>query len=133
MVLHVYEVERRFLRACQTIRALPDREQRFILSGQVGQAMWRNVVDEFTAYGYTEEVLPKFRPTPADVSDCLNALSWANGMDKKDFRYLWWRSFDVSFSVIAARIGRSDETARRRYRDAVTYLWAEANRQASAA
>ncbi len=120
----ILDVERRFMRACKTVRALPDRERKFFVVG----SQWPEVVqDAQEAYGYNEAELPRFRPTPFDVGDMLTALAWARGIDKRDFRLVWWRSFDVSFGQIAKRIGRSDETARRRYKEAVIYLWYRAN------
>ena len=121
---NMLQVERRFLRACKTIRALPDRERRF----HVVESWWPEIVRSAEeAYGYTEATLPRFRPTPFDVSDVLNALAWARPLDKREFRMVWWRSFDLSFGQIGRRIGRSDETARRRYKDAMLKLWGAAN------
>jgi hypothetical protein len=118
-------VEHRVLRACKTLRALPDHERRF-LRGPAQGSIWNQVLDEFAAYNAVEEHV-KFRPKPCDVSDYLVALSWCKTLDKQEFRYIWWRSFDnVSFAVIAARIGRSDETARRRYEDVMRKVWYEA-------
>ena len=115
-------VERRILRACKTIRSLPDKEAKFLYF-TTQNSMWKQTLNEWEAYGATEIGL-KFRPTPFDVSDCLIALSWLNSLDKPEFRLIWWRSFDnVSFALIAGRIGRSDETARRRYEDAIRKAW----------
>lgn len=122
--LPLYDVERRILRACKTLRALPDPDRRFHWI----RTAWPEVLQsKDDAYGYTEAIIPRFRPTPSDVSDMLPALAWARGMDWKDFRLVWWRSFDISFGHIAARINRSDETARRWYRDATLRIWHEAN------
>jgi len=79
------------------------------------------------AYGYTEAALPKFRPGPEAVSDMLPALSWARGIDKPDWRLIWWRSFGTSFRIIGFRISRSDETARRWYKDVMLKVWWNAN------
>jgi len=119
------EVERRIDRACKTLRAMPDSEKRFI--GLKSQGIWEQVVQEFWSYG-SEDVKLKFNPTPADVSDYLTALTWVRGLTRSEFNIIWWRSFDVSFSVIAARIGRSDETARRRYDDAIHKAWGQSLR-----
>lgn len=124
--LDLLDVEKRFIRACKTCRALPDREHKFLHSVPCS---WPEVVrEEYEAYGYTEAELPRFRPTPFDVSDMLTALAWARGLEPKDFKIVWWRSFDnISFGMIARRIGRSDETARRRYKDVMLKLWHHAN------
>lgn len=122
-MIGIVDIERRFIRACKTVRVLPDPDARFGSSG-----CWPEyVADASEAYGYTEAAMPRFRPTPFDVSDMLGALAWARGIDKPEHRLLWWRSFDLSFGQIARRIGRSDETARRRYKDAVLFLWGTAN------
>lgn len=129
-VITVRDVERRVERACKTVRALPDREARFQRRGQP-TSVAMDVVQEFMdAYSPENTVKVRFRPTPFDVSDMLTALGWCRALTKKEFRYLWWRSFDeVSFNTIAMRIGRSDETARARYRDALLKVWHVANTQ----
>jgi hypothetical protein len=120
----ITEVERRFLRACKTIRALPDPERRF----QVVESAWPEFTrDAADAYGYTEVELPRFRPKPADVSDMLDALAWARPLQKNEWKLAWMRSFDLSFKMIGVRIGRSDETARRYYREVMIKVWGEAN------
>lgn len=126
--LTVREVEDRVLRACKTVRALPDNEWRFQRAGEPSTPNWEVVRDFMDAYDPDGDVRVRFRPTPFDVSDMLPALAWCRVLTKKDFRFIWWRSFDeVSFKTIAMRIGRSDETARQRYRDALLRIWNEAN------
>lgn len=118
------EVERRIIRACKTVRALPDPEKRF----HMVKGCWPEYLrDAAEAYGYTEATLPRFRPTPFDVSDMLNALAWARGLEPPEWRLVWWRSFNLSFGQIARRIGKSDETARRRYKDVIIKIWSTAN------
>lgn len=124
-VLSVEEVRERILQACRTLRALPDQERKF----QTLANSWPDFIREISeAYGYDEERLPKFRPSPADVSDCLIALQWARAIPKRDFKLIWWRSFDISFRHMGLRLGRTDETARLRFRDAILNVWMEANR-----
>lgn len=119
----VADVERRIIRACRTLRALPDHERKF----QMMPNPWPDTVREVSeAYGYDEQGMPKFRPSPADVSDCLIALNWARALEKREFKLIWWRSFNISFRYMGLRLGRSDETARMRYRDALLRLWMEA-------
>ena len=118
------DVEERLLQACRTIRALPDPDRRFFRM----HSSWPEVVQEVAdAYGYTDASIPRFKPSPKDVGDCLVALEWARPLQKREFRFVWWRSFDLSFKAIAMRIHRSDETARRYYRDAVLKCWYAAN------
>lgn len=122
--LLVTEVEQRLLRACKTLRAMPDKEARF----QVIRTCWPATADDpDEAYGYTEETLPKFRPSPSDVSDYLVALHWIRGIPRREFKLVWWRSFGVSFKHIAIRLGRSDDTARNRYKDVILGAWYAAN------
>jgi hypothetical protein len=116
----VVDIERRLLRACQTLRALPDPDKKFQWVGSAWPEMVRSTEE---AYGYAEAIMPRFRPTPVDVSDYLVALSWARMIPWDDFRLVWWRSFDLSFGQIAMRIHKTDETARRRYRDVLLRIW----------
>lgn len=123
-VLMVAEVEKRLLRACKTLRALPDPTRRF----QWLKASWPEVVRSTEdAYGYTDAAMPKFHPTTHDVTDYLVALSWVRPVNWKEFRLVWWRSFDLSFGQMAVRLNKTDETARRWYRDVILRAWHEAN------
>ena len=123
-LLDMVEVERRITRACKTIRALPDRERKF----QVIHSLWPECIQSVEeAYGYNDAVMPRFRPTPFDVGDVLVALSWARGLEPREWRLIWWRSLNLSFRQIGFRLGRSDETARRYYKDAMIRVWGQAN------
>lgn len=122
--LLITEVERRILRACKTLRAIPDPEAKF----QSVHNCWPDILQAVDdAYGYTEAIMPRFRPSPGDVSDMLIALDWAKSTSKRDFRLVWWRSFGISFKHIGFRIHRSDETARLWYKDTILGIWHEAN------
>ena len=124
MRVELLDAERRFLRACKTIRALPDREKRFLKY----ESAWPDFVrDHNEAYGYAEPDLPRFRPTPFDVGDVLDALAWARVLQQNEWKLAWMRSFELSFKTIGRSIGRSDETARRYYRDVMLKVWVEAN------
>lgn len=118
------DVEARLLRAMQTLRAMPDRERRFFI---VKSGHPSHVQEYIDAYAAAEIKPPRFQPSPADVSDYLRVLSWTRCLDKNAWKIVWWRSFDVSFGKIARYIGRSDETARRRYKEAVVDVWGAAN------
>lgn len=120
----VLEVESRVLRAMRTLRSLPDKERRFFI---VKSGHPAHVQEQMDAYASVAAVAPRFSPTPFDVSDYLTALSWARHLPRNDWRLIWWRSFDLSFGLIANYIGRSDETARRKYKEAITDVWAAAN------
>ena len=118
------EAKDRILTAMKTIRALPDKERRFFVVKSSGPEYVQEYID---AYASVEAIAPKFRPTPFDVSDCLNALSWLRHLKKSSWQIVWWRSFDISYGQIAEYIGRSDETARKRFEEAITDAWAAAN------
>lgn len=119
------EVEDRVLRAMMTLRVLPDNERRFFI---VRSSSPDYVQEAVTAYTADNDEEPRFRPTPFDVSDCLNALAWLRHLDRPAWQMIWWRSFGVSFGLIGKRIGRSDEAARKRYENAMTDVWLAANR-----
>jgi hypothetical protein len=121
--LTVADVERRMHRAICTINALPDPERRF----QVMHNLWPQMVrSSEEAYGYEEERAPRFKPTPADVSDCLVALAWARAINRADFRVVRWRAHGFSYRWISTRLHRSHEHVRQRYRDIVLRLWERA-------
>ena len=116
----VTDIEKRILRACKTIRVLPDPEARFFQYSSPWPIAPQSTEE---AYGYDEARLPRFRPTPADVSDCLTALAWARGLPRGMWKLVWWRSLGWGFHHIAARIGRSDHEAQLRYKGAILSLW----------
>lgn len=118
------QVEDRLMTAMQTIRSIPDRERSFFI---VKSSSPDYIRDYMEGYSPENEIVEKFRPTPEQVSDCLVALAWVRHLDKFLWKILWWRSFGVSFGVIAKYIGRSDETARKRYQEAIIDAWAAAN------
>lgn len=118
------DVERRLMIAMRTLRALPDRERRFFI---VKSSSPDYVQESMTAYAAVEDIGPRFQPTPSDITDCLPALAWVRHLERSAWQILWWRSFELSFGVIGKYIGRSDETARKRYETAVTDAWIAAN------
>lgn len=128
MEIAINDVERRFIRAIKTIHVLPEPGARFLRYTGGMSSIWQNSVNNAEeAYGYTEETLPRFRPTRADVGDVLTALAWARPLEKNELRLVEWRARGLSHRQVAARIGRSDETARRRYLDIMLKVWLEAN------
>jgi hypothetical protein len=124
------DVQERLITALKTLRALPDQEKRFFIVKSSSPDYVREYMD---AYDPDNDYGPRFQPTPADVSDCLTALSWIRHLDKRAWQIVWWRSFDVSFGLIGKRIGRSDETARRRFEDVITDAWIAVNKPRKAA
>lgn len=117
-------IEKRLMRAMKTIRAVPDKERRFFIMKGASIPYLQEYMD---AYNSSDVRVPVFIPTPQDVSDCLVALSWVRHLDKKLWKIMWLRSFGFSFGLIGKYIGRSDETARRWYREGITDAWATAN------
>ncbi len=120
----MYAIEARLLTAMKTIRALPDKEKRFHVVKSASLPYLQEYMD---AYASSDARAPVFVPTPQDVSDCLTALSWVRHVDRKLWKIMWLRSFGFSFGLIARYIGRSDETARRWYREGITDAWTAAN------
>jgi len=116
-------VEDRVLRSFKTLRALPDKSRR----AQAVHGSWPDYVHEaIDAYNSVEE-RERFQPTPRDISDYLTALSWCRHLPRNEWKLLWFRSFDLSFGLIGDYIGRSDETARRRYEAIINEVWYAAN------
>ena len=118
------DVELRLMTAMKTLRAVPDRERRFFIVKSSSPDYVREYID---AYDPDDDVQARFQPTPADVSDYLIALSWVRHLDRPAWQILWARSFDLSFGLIGKQIGRSDETARKRFETALTDAWIAAN------
>lgn len=118
------EVEARLMRAMKTIRATPDKDRRFFVVKGGSPDYVREYID---AYDPSIRAEPHFVPSPSDISDCLTALSWARHLDHVEWKVMWLRSFGFSFGLIAEYIGRSDETARRRYEGALTNAWCAAS------
>jgi hypothetical protein len=118
------DIESRLMTAMKTIRAMPDPERRFFIVKGASLPYLQEYMD---AYASTDVKVAAYVPTPQDVSDCLVALSWVRHVDKKSWKIMWMRSFGCSFGLIAKYIGRSDETARRWYREGITDAWSTAN------
>lgn len=112
--------EWRILRALKTLRAVPDPDAKVLGQFRGSAVCWPDVVrEEQEAYGYEAARARRFRPTPKDISRMLGDLAWLNGIGKQHFKILWLRSLDLPFSIIGLRLNKSDETARRWYREAI--------------
>jgi hypothetical protein len=123
-------VERRVLRACKTIRALPDRDRKNLYHS-MDCGMWSQAVTEWTAYG-ADTARVRFQPTGRDIDDCLVALAWCRALDcppevefgrsrrmaRPEFQLVWCRSRGWGFQQIGDSIGRPRKTVERWY-DAV--------------
>ncbi len=127
-------IERRVLRACKTIRAIPDKERKHLYHS-MDCSMWSQALDEWTAYG-SETTRVRFTPTPADLDDCLIALNWCRALDRPpevefgrrrrlarpEWQLVWSRSYGWSFRQIGLLVGRSDKTIERWYDQALDKL-----------
>lgn len=122
--LPIDDVERRVIRACKTIRALPDPDAAFLYASVTIQLPI--VHDEWFAFEIDSEERPRFMPKPFDVSDVLVALGWCNNLERRDFKIVWWRSFDWSFRQMGFRLGRSGRRAQQIYSDVMLKVWQEA-------
>lgn len=111
--------------AMKTLRAMPDKERRFF----VVKCGWPDFAHDYMdAYAAVDAIVPRYQPTPQEVSEYLDVLAWMRHLERRDWQLLWWRSFEnVSFGTIAKYIGRSDETARKRFENALTDVWVAAN------
>lgn len=118
------DVWERLESAMKTLRAMPDRERRFFAVKSGYPDFVRDYID---AYAAVEAIAPRFQPTPQQVSEYLDILAWTRHLERRDWQLLWWRSFGLSFGIIAEYIGRSDETARKRFENALTDAWTAAN------
>jgi len=118
------EVWQKVETAMKTLRALPDHERRFF----VVKSGWPDFArDYMDAYNSVEAAAPRYQPSPADISEYLDVLSWTRHLQRREWQMLWWRSFDMSFGTIGKFIGRSDEAARKRFENALTDVWIAAN------
>jgi hypothetical protein len=118
------EVWEKLESAMKTLRAMPDRERRFFAVKSGYPDFVRDYID---AYASVEAIAPRYQPTPQEVSEYLEILSWSRHLAQRDWKLLWWRSFGMSYGVMAEYIGRSDETARKRFENALTDVWTAAN------
>lgn len=122
-------LEVRVLTALKTLRAVDDPDTKILRQFDGRAVSWPEVVrSEHEGYGYDLPRVRAFKPTPKDVSRMLDDLALLNGLEKRHFRMIWWRSLELPFSFIAARIARSDETARRWYKNALVEVSREALR-----
>ena len=126
---------KRVLTACKTIRALPDREARFLGTRPLQNSIWREAVqDWWECYNDESEKdrleraaleLERFRPTRGQIDDCFLVLGWCAPLDKKSVGIIFLRSLGLSFTKIAGAMkiagsGKmSHDTAQRRYNWAI--------------
>jgi hypothetical protein len=70
--------------------------------------IWDKAIDEWGAYAARNEK-PRFKPTRQQIDDCLIVLAWCAPLKKENFKIVWLRSLDLSFTAIAdiMKISRS--------------------------
>lgn len=119
----IKEVETRIHRAIKTLYAVPDRDARY---RQRLKSYWPETFDPLD---YPKALMSgRFSPTPKDIDRYLDDLEWLRALDSRDAKIIFGYVGGASFGRMAAWFGRSDETVRRWYRDAMKRLWARANR-----
>jgi hypothetical protein len=111
-------------RSVLTLRALPERDRPRGIHNA-----WPTVVrDVQDAYGYTQARMPRFRPTPHDVSVMLDVLGWISWLERqndgrRDAQIIVARAFGISWWVIGERFRRGERTVRRWYDGAVARIY----------
>ena len=126
----VAETAERIRRAILTLSVLPDRESRWLYVSDASN--WPETVRSIhEAYGFEAARPPKFRPTAADVDDCLVVLGWlaayerersARGIGPRDVRIIRARAFGYSWVNIATVMGCSERSAQRWFDGAIALI-----------
>jgi hypothetical protein len=103
-------------RSILTLRALPDRDARFLAN--TGSGLPRPVRDASESYGWQETRPPRFQPTPRDVSRYLEVLGWLTWLervygDEDGCKVIVLTALKVPMWKIAQRMGCSDRTISR--------------------
>jgi hypothetical protein len=73
-------LEHRVLLACKTLRALPDREGRFLGNAPLQQSFWRKALTEWDSM--PRVLKPKFIPTRKEIDYCWKVLAWVAPIEK---------------------------------------------------
>jgi hypothetical protein len=115
-------------RGVLTHDALPERTfERLVQKYDVVQEM-------ADAYGYTAERMPKFIPTPKDVSNMLPVWYWLNdlrhqvGTGRRDFKLLVARARGTCWWKLEGKFYRCERQLRRWHDAAVAWIYL-ANRE----
>ena len=122
-------LEERLHEAIRTLRALPDRERKWI---HAAGARWpdtlREVADvlalalERVQQGksaFESMRGPRYTPSKEAIDRMDEALDWLRVLDKDQLRILTLRAFGMSWERIGWRFRKSDRTMQRWYRDAL--------------
>jgi hypothetical protein len=120
-------IEARLFEAVRTLTFLPDRERAYL---QDLRSFWpatvRDPWEEFSvavARGrYAAIKVKPPAPTPAAIDRMLPTLSWLGWLDEDGRKLVWLRAFGISWWRIAAKMGRSERTAQRRYEQALNII-----------
>jgi hypothetical protein len=111
--LTLARVENRLRRAILTLEILPDRDKRFqrdmkaawpVFLPEKGDGPDVNSLDIRDAFA---KRFDRFEPTPVDVGDCLQALSWLNGPTaSRDHKLLRLRAAGFSYEQMSSVLGQ---------------------------
>ena len=107
----------RIRRAVLTLRALPDREKVW-LNPNPPSARPETVRLAQEAYGYDSARARRFRPTPRDVDQYMEALGWLAWLKRqtdgpRDLKVIMAHIHGVPRWRMAQHFGRSDDTIKR--------------------
>lgn len=110
-------------RAVLTLAALPDRDKRYLASLE-RSSLPEPLGDDKLAYGYHAPRTRRFKPTPADISRCLDVLSWLTWLESqpggdRDVKIIVAKAFGAPMWRIGQQFDRSEQTIRRWYDGAV--------------
>jgi hypothetical protein len=118
------EIWRRIVRALEVDKALGDREAGWLKVGSWWPATRPGPGD------YPPEAVTRDRPKPSEVTDYLVVMPWLARLEREDtargveprerhLRVLRLRAYGLSFRSVGDKIGRSEDTARKRWGDAL--------------
>jgi hypothetical protein len=116
-------------RAIKTLHALPEPDRMRSFKGA-----WPDVVRDWHDYGRAPATMPRFRPTPRDVSNMLDVLGWITWLEqqndgRRDAQIIVARAFGVPWWLIGERFGRNQRTIQRWYDGAVACIYARFSQQ----
>lgn len=106
-------IEQRIATAWKVDRALPDRER-----GQLRvRANWPET--GYEPGDYPPEAVTRWRPSPAELSDCMVVMRWVAKLVAIERRVLRLKALGLTYRTIAEEISRDEKAAKRIYREAV--------------
>ena len=95
----------------------------FKASPRVGPSIkvtyWPSVLHDWHAYGYTDAVAPRDRPTSEMISIADKACRFVRYIKQDNRKLIWLRSAGMRWTDIARELGLHRNTAQRRYTEAL--------------